>query len=210
MLRSRVALAALVGAPVLLTASSALALDIYFDQVTGAAGGALGIVGGPVGGLVGGLLGRQIGLKIHPRPRHIDNSDLLSHPHVTPINDGPMINPPVEDRAVDSTPVRMVELRPEEADAQTYLASAPAPAPAREARAYRVSVRHRIPASQAETYLTSAPSRAASAPRAIPVSQTTEAGAGVQPGTLDYQLGQLNARRAAEGQPQIQTVADVR
>jgi hypothetical protein len=192
----------------LLTASSALALDIYFDQVTSAAGGALGIVGGPVGGFVGGFLGKKIGEKIHPRPRHIDNSDLLSHPHVTPINDGPMVNPPVEDRAVDSTPVRMVELRPEETDAQTYLASAPAPA--REARAYRVSTRHRIRPSQAETYLTSAPSRADAAPRAIPVSQTTEASAGGQPGTLDYQLSQLNARRQAEGQPQIQTVADVR
>lgn len=208
MLRSRAALAALVGVPVLLTASSAFALEIYFDQVTGAAGGALGIVGGPVGGFVGGILGKKIGEKIHPRPPHIDNSDLLSHPRVTPINDGPMINPPVEDRAVDSTPVRMVELRPEETDAQTYLASAPAQAQA--PRAYRVSARHRIHASQAETYLTSAPPREQAPPRAIPVSQTTADGAGAQPGTLDYQLNQMNARRAAEGQPQIQTVADVR
>jgi len=212
MRRSVAAVAALVSAPVLLTASSALALDIYFDQVTGVAGGALGIVGGPVGGFVGGMLGKQIGLKIHPRPRRIDNSDLESRPRVTPISEGRVIEPGegVEDRTVDSTPVRMIGLRPAEADAQTYLASAAAAAP--ETRTYRISAHRRV--SRAETYLVSAPRpvRHAEAPEvhAVPISATVGDNPNAPAGTLDYQLNQLNARHAAEGQPVVQQVADVR
>ena len=206
MRRSRAAIAALVGAPVLLTASSALALDIYFDQVTGVAGGALGIVGGPVGGFVGGMLGRKIGQKIHPRPRPLDFTDLESRPRVTPIGEGRIIEPGegVEDRTVDSTPVRMIEPRPMEADAQTYLASAPRQAA--RTRTYRISTHHRV--SRAETYLVSAPPATEPAARAIPVS--AQAGDNpAPPGTLDYQLNQLSARRATGGAV-VQKVADVR
>jgi hypothetical protein len=203
------AIAALASAPVLLAASSALAFDIYFDQITGAAGGALGIVGGPVGGLVGGLLGKQIGLKIHPRPKQIDNSDMESRAHVMPISQGRIIEPGegVEDRAVDSTPVRMVELRPPEAEAQTYLASAPIQAP--QARAYQISARHR--GRMARRYLASAPRPAetASAPPVIPVSLPAGGNPGAPPGTLDYQLNQLNAGHAADA-PVVEQVADVR
>jgi len=48
--------------------------------------------------------------------------------------------------------------------------------------------------------------RAKAAPAAAVVSDNPSA----QPGPLDDQLNQVNARRAAEGQPQIQKVADVR
>jgi hypothetical protein len=198
----------------MLTASSALALDIYFDQVTGVAGGALGIVGGPVGGFVGGMLGRQIGRKIHPRPRAIDNSDLESRAHVTPIYAGRVIQDGEgqEDRTVDSTPVRMIEPAPSAMDARTYMASATAkPSEAVRPHTYRIVHRHRVEGP--ETYLVSAPppgERAAPAEaRAIPVSVTTGEAAAVEPGTLGYQLKQLNARRAAEGAPRIQTVADL-
>jgi len=208
MRRSGAAIAALVSAPVLLAASSALAFEIYFDDITGAAGGALGIVGGPVGGFVGGELGKQIGLKIHPRPKQIDNSDLESRAHVTPISEGRIIEPGegVEDRTVDSTPVRMVELRPTEAEAQTYLASAPGRA--WHPRAYEISMRHR--ARLARRYLASAPRRpeTASAPRAIPVSLPVGGDPGAPPGTLDYQLNQLNARPVAQA-PVVEKVADV-
>jgi hypothetical protein len=132
-----------------------------------------------------------------------------SRPHVAPLNQGPMVNPAIDDRAVDSTPVRMVELRPEETDATTYLVSAP-PRPAA-THTYLASAHRHAPRVRA--YLASAPRQPepaeAAAPRAIPVSATSAVGAGGDPGTLDYQLSQLNAHRAAEGQPQIQTVADV-
>jgi hypothetical protein len=205
MRKSGAALAALVSVPVLLAASSALALDITFDQVTGTVGGvALGAVGGPAGGLIGGLLGRAIGRKLHHPPPVVDLTDLKSRPRITPIEDRPLLNEAVEDRAVDSTPIRLIELRPTEADAQTIEASAPRAPPA--ARTYLASAR-RHPA-HARTYLASARRRAASSPHAIPVSTTRTDAA--QPGTLDGQLNQLNARRAAEGLPQIQQIADVR
>jgi hypothetical protein len=199
----------------LLTASSALALDIYFDQLTGLAGGALGIVAGPPGGLIGGLLGREIGRKIHPRPRPIDLTDLESRPRVTPIHAGRVIEPGegVEDRTVDSTPVRMIEPRPAEMDARTYLASAPRQASP--TRTYRISGRHRV--SRAETYLVSAPSaespadgatRADRAARAVPVSAPAAEDPDAPPGTLDYQLNQMNARHVT-GEPVVQKVADL-
>ncbi len=201
MRRSGAAVAALVSVPVLLAAGSAMALDVYFDQVTAAAGGALGIVGGPPGGLVGSILGRQIGLKIHPRPRPIDLTDLKSRAHVTPIGEGPIIDAGAgrEDRAVDSTPVRMIELRPAETDAQTYLASTPNSA--RQDRTYQVSTRSHV--SSAERYLVSAPKPAPEA--SAPVGDNPAA----PPGTLDYQLNQLNARHGADGAA-VQKVADVR
>ena len=210
---SRALVAALVGVPAMLTASSALALDIYFDQVTGVAGGALGIVGGPVGGFVGGMLGRQIGQKIHPRPRLIDNTDLESRAHVTPLQEGRIIQDGegVEDRTVDFTPVRMIEPAPTAMDARTVLASAPAQ-PA-ETHLYRISHRHRARTS-AETYLVSSPRPAARAAtdvaRAIPVSAPVGENSSAHPGTLDYQLSQLNARRASGGEAKVQTVADLR
>ncbi len=214
MRRSGAVIAALVGAPVLLVGSSAAALEVTFDQVTATAGAAaLGLVGGPLGGLAGSVLGRQIGRKIHPRPREIDLSDLRSQPHVTPIRDDRIIDPGVgvEDRAVDSTPIRMVELRPEEADARTYLASGPTGSAHRaaEARAYLASARHRAP--RVRTYLAAAPRPAAepetAAAQAIPVSATVSA----HPGTLDDQLKRLHARQAPEAEAVlVQKVADVR
>ncbi len=205
MRRSGAVVAALVGAPILFSANAALALDIYFDQITGVAGGALGIVGGPVGGFVGGMLGRQIGRKIHPRPRPVDLTDLQSRPRVTPIAEGRIIQDGegVEDRAVDSTPVRMIELRPAQADARTYLASAPARTG--EARTYRISHHHRL--SPAESYLVSAPRAADSfaTPRVTAVSASVSDNPGAPPGTLDYQLNQLTARSGA-----VQKVADLR
>ena len=93
MRRSGAAVAALVSVPVLLAAGSAVALDITFDQVTASGGAAvLGVVGGPGAGFVGSLLGRQIGLKLHPRARPIDLTDLKSRAHVTPISEGPIID----------------------------------------------------------------------------------------------------------------------
>jgi hypothetical protein len=173
-----------------------MALDITFDQVTGVAGAAaLGAVGGPAGGFIGGLLGRAIGRKLHHAPPVVDLTDLKSRPRITPIDQGPMLNEPVEDRAVDSTPIRMIELKPTEADAQTTLASAPR-APAAP-RTYLASARRRAPAAEAPV-------------QPIPVSAERPASGGPQPGTLDYQLSQLNARRAAEGLPRIQQIADVR
>ena len=201
MRKSGAAVAALVSVPVLLVVSSAMAVDIYFDQVTAAAGGALGIVGGPAGGLAGSVLGRQLGLKIHPRPRVIDLSDLRSRTHVTPIGDGRMIDAGAgrEDRAVDSTPVRMIEPRPSETDAQTYLAAAPSPA--RQGRTYQVSINRRV--SRAETYLVSAPKPASEA--FVPAGDNP----GAAPGTLDYQLNQLNAGHGAD-RAAVQKLADVR
>ena len=198
---SAAAVAALVSIPVLLGAGSAVALDVYFDQVTGVAGGALGIVGGPVGGLVGHVLGQQIGLKIHPRPRQIDLTDLKSRAHVTPIGQGRVLDSGagMEDRAVDSTPVRMIELRPAETETQTYLASTPSPA--QQGRTYQVSARRR--ASSAETYLVAAPNPAAEA--TAPAGDNPAA----PPGTLDYQLNQLSAGHGADGAA-VQKVADVR
>ncbi len=198
MRRSVAAVAALVSVPVLLAAGSAAALEVTFDQVTAAAGGALGIVGGPAGGLVGSVLGRQIGLKIHPRPRPLDLTDMKSRAHVTPIDQGPMIDPSagLEDRAVDSTPVRMIELRPAETDAQTYQASAPAPA--RQGRTYQIAARRRV--SHAQAYLVSAPQPAPAG--SVPAGDNP----GAPSGTLDYQLNQLNAQHGAV----VQKVADVR
>ncbi len=214
MRKSGAVIAALVGAPLLLAGSSAAALEIPFDQVTATAGAAaLGLVGGPLGGLAGSVLGRQVGRKIHPRPREIDLSDLRSQPHVTPIREERIIDSGVgvEDRAVDSTPIRMVELRPEEADARTYLASGPGVSSHRaaQARAYLTSARHRAP--RARTYLASARRPAAqpdtAALHAIPVS----ARVGVQAGTLDDQLNQLRARQGTDPEAVlVQKVADVR
>ena len=195
MRKSRTVLAAVVGAPVLLVSGSALALDVTFEQASGLAGGAaLGAVGGPVGGFIGGMLGRAIGRTIHHAPPPVDLTDLKSRPRVTAINQGPFINAAVEDRAVDSTPIRTIEVRPTEMDAQTYMASA------------------RGDADAPRTYLASAQSRGpqAAAAQAMPVSAAASDSANGQPGTLDYQLNQLNARRAAEGQPRIEQIADFR
>ena len=215
MRRSGPLIAALVSAPVLLVAGSAAALEVTFDQVTATAGGgAFGIVGGPLGGFVGAVLGRQLGRKLHHGPRQIDNSDLRSQTHVTPISEGRIIEPGVgvEDRTVDSTPVRMVELRPAEAEARTYQASAPVRLHrAAEARAYLASARRH--AHPARTYLASAPRPAQAADSAamhpIPVSATVSAAP--LPGTLDYQLTQLKARHADEADAVlVQKVADIR
>ena len=211
MRKSGAVIAALVSAPVLLVGSSALALEVTFEQASGLAGGAaLGVVGGPVGGFIGGMLGRAVGRTIHHTRPPVDLTDLKSRAHVTPINDGPMLNAPVEDRAVDSTPIRIIEVRPTEMDAQTYVASAP-----REQtgpRTYLASAHRRAP--RVRTYLASAPRSApqaeSAAAQAIPAAAVVSDNPGAQPGTLDYQLNQANARRAAEGQPQIQKVADVR
>ncbi len=208
---SRAAIAALVGAPVLLVGTSALALEVTFEQASGLAGGAaLGIVGGPVGGFIGGMLGRAVGRTIHHPARPINLTDLKSRPHVTPINNGPFLNAAVEDRAVDSTPIRMIEVQPTEMDAQTYMASTrrgPA-AP----HTYLASARHR--AQRQPTYLVSVPRPASqadtAAAHAVPVAAVVSDNPHAQPGTLDYQLNQANAQRAAGGQPQIQKVADVR
>ncbi len=214
MRRSGVVIAALVGAPALLAASSAAAIEVPFDQVTATAGAAaLGVVGGPLGGLAGSVLGRQIGRKIHPRPRQIDISDLRSQTHVTPIRDERIMDEGagVPDRSVDFTPIREIELRPAETEARTYEASAPQAFPHRaaEARAYLASTHRRVP--RARTYLASAPRPAVqaepAAAQAIPVSATVPAA----PGTLDDQLNQLRARQAAEADKVlVQKVADVR
>ena len=210
MRRSVAAVVALISAPVILIAGSAAALDISFEQVTGAAGGALGIVGGPVGGLFGHVLGRAIGHKIHPPPRPIDLTDMRSRAHVTPIDEPRTLmdsDVAADDRAVDSTPIRMVELRPAEADAHTYLASAPRHST--QARTYLASARHRAP--RVRTYLASEPRPAvqadAAAAYAIPVSAKVGDNPTAPPGTLDYQLNQLNAH---DGAVRAQTVADVR
>ena len=202
MRRSGAAVAALVSVPVLLAAGSAVALDITFDQVTASGGAAvLGVVGGPGAGFVGSLLGRQIGLKLHPRARPIDLTDLKSRAHVTPISEGPIIDAGAgrEDRAVDSTPVRMIELRPPETDAQTYLAATPSAV--RQGRTYQVSTRRHV--SPAERYLVSAPQPAGGASGAVSDNPAAP------PGTLDYQLNQLTARHGADGAV-VQTVADAR
>ena len=217
MRRSGALVAALVGAPVLLVGSSAAALEVTFDQVTASAGGAaFGLVGGPLGGFVGGVLGRQLGRKLHHGARQIDNSDLRSQAHVTPILEARIIEPGVgvEDRVVDSTPVRMVELRPAEAEAQTYPASALVRTHrAAEPRAYLASARPH--AHPARTYLASAP-RPAQAPdttvmHAVPVSAAVSDGASTAPGTLDYQMNQLKPRHADEADAVlVQKVADIR
>lgn len=210
MRKSGAVMAALAGVPVLLAAGSAAALTITFEQVTGAIGGAaLGIVGGPAAGFAGNVLGREVGRKLHPPARQIDLTDLRSRPHVTPINDGPMLDPPVDDRVVDSTPVRMIELKPAEADAQTYLASAPRSAAG--PRTYLASARRGR--AHVRTYLASSPKPAARSEtpevRAIPVSNLAGDNPTAPPGTLDYQLNQLNAGRAADD-ALVQKVADIR
>ncbi len=217
MRRSGPVIAALLGAPVLLFAGSASAIEVTFDQVTATAGGAaFGMVAGPLGGFVGGVLGRQLGRKLHKGPRQIDNSDLRSQAHVTPIREGRIIEPGVgvDDRAVDSTPVRMIELRPAEAEARTYQASAPSrPRGAAEARAYLASSRRH--AHPARTYLASAPRPAQAADaavmHAIPVSAVVGDSAAPGPGTLDYQLNQQKARHAEDADAVlVQKVADIR
>ena len=193
MRKSCATLAALVGAPVLLVGSSALALDVTFEQASGLAGGvALGAVGGPAGGFIGGMLGRAIGRTLHHPARQIDVPDRAARQHVTPIGQGHIVYQTTEDRVVDSTPIRMIEPAPTEADARTYLAAAPARKPERP-----------------RTYLASAPREETQA-RVIPIVAAASENPAAHPGTLDYQLDQLNARRAAEGEPQIQKIADIR
>ena len=210
MRKSGAVIAALVGAPILLVGSSALALEVTFEQASGLAGGAaLGVVGGPVGGFIGGMLGRAVGRTIHHTRPPVDLTDLKSRPRVTPINDSPMLNAPVEDRAVDSTPIRMIEVRPTEMDAQIYTASSPRAVTG--PPTYLASAHRRAPRER--TYLASAPRPApqadTAAAHAIPAAAVVSDNPTAQPGTLDYQLNQVNTRRAAEGEPQIQKVADV-
>jgi len=210
MRNSRAAIAALVGAPALLVGTSALALEVTFEQASGLAGGAaLGVVGGPVGGFIGGMLGRAVGRTIHHPARPVDLTDLKSRPHVTPINDGPFLNEAVEDRAVDSTPIRMIEVQPTRMDAQTYLANAPRSSST--PHTYLASARRRAPRER--TYLASAPrpepQAETAAAHAIPAAAVVSDNPNARPGTLDYQLNQVNAHRAAEGAAQIQKVADV-
>lgn len=112
MLKALGAAALLCAAPVILTAGPAAALTITTDQVTSAIGGtAFGIVGGPIGGFIGGVLGKEVGKTIDRRRKGLDVTPPVQTTAVQPLY-SPVIGPGWEDRAVDTTPMRILDIGP--------------------------------------------------------------------------------------------------
>jgi hypothetical protein len=123
--RSILALAAVAS---LASASSAMAITITSEQAGGTAGSiAGGAVGGPVGGFVGGFAGRLIGRALHRKSHDVAFQPPAAATGVTLLPAGRLVDPVVNDRAVDTTPMRTIEVGPAQAQ-DAFRAARPASA----------------------------------------------------------------------------------
>ena len=128
-------------AGVSLIGSPASAAVVAAEHVTGLAGGlAGGAVGGPVGGFVGGIAGRLIGRAL-PKKKQINlqpPAPAQAGP-LTPLRPERLLDPSINDRTVDATPIREIEVDRGQPDAlsagQPVLANASAPSDAQAASA---------------------------------------------------------------------------